>query len=46
MTQGWRINISLRYNFKGILLVLSIKSKLLLVVLMDRYQREGHLLDH
>lgn len=37
MTQGWRINIVLRYNCKDILLGLTTKSKLLLVVLLGRY---------
>jgi hypothetical protein len=37
MTQGRRVNISLRQNCEGILLALPTESKLLLVVLMDRY---------
>lgn len=37
MTLGWRVNISLRENYKTIRLALPIESKLFLVVLMDSY---------
>ena len=41
MTQGKRVNISLKENSEDILLALTSESKLLLVVLMDRYQGKG-----